>query len=335
MRLTFVFFTTMLLVPAVFGQDVSPGRLLFENRCARCHGSDGNGGDTGPAILGRLRRHNDQQLATLIHEGVPGGGMPPIQVSDAEMGPLIRFLRSLQARGRVRPVVHLKVRTTDNRELEGDVLNQGFYDLQLRTADQRVHLLRRAGDRYREVTSETGWPSYNGDPGGNRYTTLSQITPANVSRLGPKWMFTLRNVSGLEVTPVVVDGIMYVTSANECYALDAGTGREIWHFRRPRTKGITGFRHQPGRGRGRRSGLHGNRRRPHDRPQPLHGRAAVGYPDGRLAFELLRHFGPAHRREPGGRRRGRRGARFARLCGRFRPGHREGSLAILDHSQAR
>lgn len=239
MRLTFVFFTTMLFVPAVFGQDVSPGRLLFENRCARCHGADGTGGDTGPAIVGRLRRHNEQELATLIHKGVPGGGMPPIQVSDAEMPPLVQFLRSLQARGRVRPVVHMKVRTTDDRELDGDVLNQGFYDLQLRTADQRVHLLRRAGDRFREVTSETGWPSYNGDPGGNRYTTLSQITPANVSRLGPKWIFTLRNVSGLEVTPVVVDGIMYVTYVNQCYALDAGTGREIWHFQRPRTAGVT------------------------------------------------------------------------------------------------
>src|SRR5207244_10192524 len=41
-------------------------------------------------------------------------------------------------------------------------------------------------------------------------------------------------------TPVVVEGIMYVTSANECYALDAGTGRQIWHFQRPRTRGIVG-----------------------------------------------------------------------------------------------
>ncbi len=42
------------------------------------------------------------------------------------------------------------------------------------------------------------------------------------------------------MTPVVVDGVMYVTSANECYALDAGAGREIWHYQRPRTKGLVG-----------------------------------------------------------------------------------------------
>src|SRR5579863_10236805 len=112
---------------------------------------------------------------------------------------------------------------TDGKTLDGHLLGQGFDDVQMRTADGRVHLLRRAGDRFREVTSETGWPGYNGDPGGNRYTTLSQITPANVSHLAPKWVFTLPNTGHLEVTPVVVEGIMYVSSANECYALDAGS----------------------------------------------------------------------------------------------------------------
>jgi len=41
----------------------------------------------------------------------------------------------------------------------------------------------------------------------------------------------------LQVTPVVADGIMYVTAVNEVYALDAGSGRQIWHFQRARTKG--------------------------------------------------------------------------------------------------
>ena len=221
-------------------QDASPGRALFENRCARCHGSDGNGGELGPAITGRLRNHNDQQLATLIRTGVPAGGMPPIAIGDADMPILVRFLRSIETRGRGRPLVRMTVRTTEGRELEGEVLGQGFDDLQLRTADQKVHLLRKAGERYREVTSGTNWPSYNGDPGGNRYTTLSQITTANVSRLAPRWVFTLPNTGRLEVTPVVVDGIMYVSSSNECYALDAGSGRQIWHFRRPHTPGMGG-----------------------------------------------------------------------------------------------
>ncbi len=54
---------------------------------------------------------------------------------------------------------------------------------------------------------------------------LTQIDKSNVSGLAPKWMFTMPDVSYLETTPIVIGGIMYVTSANECYALDAGNGR--------------------------------------------------------------------------------------------------------------
>ncbi|SPE39988.1 hypothetical protein SBA3_3540002 [Candidatus Sulfopaludibacter sp. SbA3] len=234
------FFLAALLVQILPAQDTGAGRLLFENRCARCHGADGNGGELGPAIATKLRAHTDPQLATLIHQGLPDRGMPPIPVSDVEMPALVRFLRSLQPRASGPPAVRLKVRTTDNRDLDGEVLNEGFDDLQLRTADQRVHLLRRTGGRYREVTSQTDWPGYNGDSGGNRYTTLSQITPANVAKLAPQWIVTVPNTGHLEVTPVVVDGIMYVSNTNECYALDAGTGRQIWHYRRPRTPGIAG-----------------------------------------------------------------------------------------------
>ena len=211
---------------------------MFETRCSRCHGSDGSGAEMGPAIRGRLAAHDDQQLATLIREGFPTKGMPAVPVTDAEMGPLTRFLRTLQPpMGRERPLVRQKVTTTEGKTLDGEVLNQGFDDLQLQTGDKRIHLLRRVGDRYREVTSSNDWPGYNGDPGGNRYTTLSQITKANVARLTPKWMFSLPNTARLQVTPVVAGGLMYVSAANECYALDAGSGREVWHYGRSLTRG--------------------------------------------------------------------------------------------------
>jgi alcohol dehydrogenase (cytochrome c) len=239
MRISRFCFTGLLFAWLSLAQDADPGRVLFEKTCARCHGSDGNGGELGPAIGRRLAQRNDPQLATLIREGLPAQGMPPNQVTDAEMIPLTRFLRTLQRRPG-RPVVRLKIQTTDGQTLDGQVLNRGFDDLQLRTDDQHVHLLRRAGDRYREVTSETNWPGYNGDPGGNRYTTLSEITKANVARLGPKWVFSLPNTGRLQVTPIVAGGIMYVSSANECYALDAGSGRQIWHYQRPRTRGLAG-----------------------------------------------------------------------------------------------
>ena len=240
MRPITLFVGALLFASALAAQDADPGKVVFESRCATCHGSDGNGAERGPAIRRRLAQRDDQQLTALIRTGLPAQGMPPVPVTDAEMPPLLRFLRTLQPADRRRPTVMDRVQTVDGKTLEGEVLNQGFDDLQLRTADQRVHLLRRSGARYREVTSSVDWPGYNGDAGGNRYTTLAQITKANVARMAPKWTFSLPNTGRLQVTPVVAGGIMYVSAANECYALDAGTGREIWHYHRPLTQGVPG-----------------------------------------------------------------------------------------------
>jgi alcohol dehydrogenase (cytochrome c) len=85
------------------------------------------------------------------------------------------------------------------------------------------------------------WPTYDGNQSGNRFSPLDQINTSNVQHLAPKWMFTISGVPrALQVTPIVVDGIMYVTSVNEVFALDARTGRETWHFSRPRTQGLAG-----------------------------------------------------------------------------------------------
>lgn len=82
------------------------------------------------------------------------------------------------------------------------------------------------------------WPSYNGDYTGRRYSKLEQITPANVVQLRAQWVFHVRNSDSLEVTPVVVNGVMFVTAANDAYALDAQTGRIIWHSARAITEGL-------------------------------------------------------------------------------------------------
>jgi alcohol dehydrogenase (cytochrome c) len=82
------------------------------------------------------------------------------------------------------------------------------------------------------------WPSYNGDYSGRRYTTLDQITPENVRQLRAQWVFHSVNSDSMEVTPVVANGVMYVTSASDAFALDARTGRELWHHAQPTTEGL-------------------------------------------------------------------------------------------------
>ena len=239
-RILFVVLAVAAAGAAATGQSSDPGRKSFESRCARCHGADGNGGEMGPSIVERLTARDDQQLRQLIRTGVPDRGMPPVEIGDGELGDLVRFLRGIERRPESRPIVRTTATLADGKTLEGVQMAQGFNDLQVLTDDKRVHLLRRNGDRFREVTSTTDWPTYNGDPRGNRYTTMTQIDKASLSRLAPKWVFTIPGGGSSQATPVVVGGIMYVPNPNECFALDAGTGRQIWRYQRPRTKGTVG-----------------------------------------------------------------------------------------------
>lgn len=78
------------------------------------------------------------------------------------------------------------------------------------------------------------WPTYNGNVGANRHSALDQINTQNVSRLQLQWSYSIP-YSGLEMTPVVADGVMYVTGPNQVCALDSQTGRQIWCYSRPRT----------------------------------------------------------------------------------------------------
>jgi alcohol dehydrogenase (cytochrome c) len=164
--------------------------------------------------------------------------MPPSTLTTAGMRGLIAFVRTFRENIEDAPT-RLSV-TSEEGPLQGVVLTQSATGLALRDDDGRIHLLRRAGDQYRTVTSQADWPTYNGQPTGSRFSALTGIDTANVGRLAPAWTFTLDGASRLEVTPVVVDGVMYVTTANECYALDAGSGRQLWHFKRPRTRGLSG-----------------------------------------------------------------------------------------------
>jgi PQQ-dependent dehydrogenase (methanol/ethanol family) len=77
------------------------------------------------------------------------------------------------------------------------------------------------------------WPTYSGNVDGNRYSDLAGINVKNVGDLRPAWIHSLPYF-GLETTPLVVDGVMYVTGPNQVQALDGRTGREIWNYSRPR-----------------------------------------------------------------------------------------------------
>src|SRR5206468_7627175 len=74
------------------------------------------------------------------------------------------------------------------------------------------------------------WPSFNGDYTGRRYSTLLQIDRRNVGTLGMAWAFQTRQQAAIKSTPLLVNGVLYFSAPDHVWAVDARTGREIWHY---------------------------------------------------------------------------------------------------------
>jgi len=87
-------------------------------------------------------------------------------------------------------------------------------------------------ERLENAASEPhNWLTYSGTYMSQRYSELDQITTRNVDKLELKWVFQAQSLEAFEASPLVVDGIMYLTEApNTVYALDPATGRTFWRY---------------------------------------------------------------------------------------------------------
>ena len=84
--------------------------------------------------------------------------------------------------------------------------------------------------QYNDIVKSPGsnWLTYHGDYTGRRYSPLAQINRQTVKNLVPKWTYHMGAAARLESTPVVADGVMYISNTNEVDAIDARTGRQLW-----------------------------------------------------------------------------------------------------------
>ena len=81
------------------------------------------------------------------------------------------------------------------------------------------------------VAEPHNWLTYSGTYASQRHTSLSQIRRSNIEELELKWVFQAQSLESFETTPLVVDGIMYITEApNTALALDAVSGRVFWRY---------------------------------------------------------------------------------------------------------
>ena len=87
-------------------------------------------------------------------------------------------------------------------------------------------------------TGETEWRFFGSDAGATRYSPANQINASNVANLSVAWRFSTRNLgprpaTGMQVSPLIVDGVMYTTASatRDVVAIDAATGQLLWHWR--------------------------------------------------------------------------------------------------------
>jgi len=188
-------------------QTTSSGPALFSEHCAVCHGSSGEGGSAPDLSNPRWHTENDNaRIDRLIRNGVPGRAMPA-------------FGASLDATSRSSIIAYL-------RELSKSSVQP--------TTEALAPPIRVNGERLLQADGDAdNWLMYGRDYGNGRYSPLSQINRENVANLVPAWSFQTGVPDGLHATPLVVDGVMILSTPwNHLFAIDARTGAELWHYRR-------------------------------------------------------------------------------------------------------
>jgi alcohol dehydrogenase (cytochrome c) len=185
----------------------SEGALLFETRCAACHGQSGTG-QTAPSLVGRALKFGDADwsLFKTITEGRAELGMPPAGISDRDAWQIVSHLRALRNGWTALAEAHSSVPAP--------------------AIDLEAKRIAHAGEE------PQNWLTYSGNYASWRYSSLDEITTANVTDLKLAWSLQIAtDISFIESTPIVVDGAMFVTSPlGDVIAVDAATGEVLWRY---------------------------------------------------------------------------------------------------------
>ncbi len=85
---------------------------------------------------------------------------------------------------------------------------------------------------------KNSWPAYHGDYSGRRHSALTQVTPQNVGGLTLSWAFQTGANAQIKASPLMVDGVIYFSTPDNVYAVDARSGHQVWHYTYPQNKGF-------------------------------------------------------------------------------------------------
>jgi alcohol dehydrogenase (cytochrome c) len=240
--------------------DARAGETLFFGTatCSQCHMVNGRGGRMGPdlsrigaartpaVIAENIRTPSKELLAgyeTVSTVGRTGTRVVGVRrnedtftVQVMDINENLHLLSKDDLKEITYPKRSLMPDFPDERLNASDLQNLVAYLDSLRGGSRSGVQASRGGvpaARLLKAADEPAqWLTYSGDYAGRRYSALNHITTANVRQLGLNWTFQPGRPGMLETTPLVVDGLMYVTGVNsEMWALDARSGRVIWRYR--------------------------------------------------------------------------------------------------------
>jgi alcohol dehydrogenase (cytochrome c) len=77
------------------------------------------------------------------------------------------------------------------------------------------------------------WLTYHGEYNGRRHSKLTEITPQNVANLKQVWSFQAAGNQAIKASPILAGGVLYITTPDHLWAVDARTGLELWHYLHP------------------------------------------------------------------------------------------------------
>jgi len=259
--------------------DAAAGERIFfgSGQCSTCHMVHGRGQVNGPDLSDIGRKSTVRELELVLDDptlqmgthstpACPGWAFCPDE-SWAVVNVRLRDGSSLRGFARHQAEHDLQLQTFDGKLhlLTGDEYGEVTREkksympaFRSSPAEQRILIAYLStlagtpvGPLHFDAAADAGsaiaapaageWPTYNGDPGGNRHSALTQINKQNVKDLQVQWVYALHG-EGLETTPIVSAGVMYVTAPGKVCALDPRTGSGIWCYTRSTDQDPAGAR---------------------------------------------------------------------------------------------
>jgi alcohol dehydrogenase (cytochrome c) len=242
--------------------NVENGSRIFAQQCASCHRVGTKGGRLGPdltrigvarspAALTREIRTPSEWIAPTF-ETVTVVTRDGQRIRGTKKAEDVFSIQIMDTRERLQGYMKANLQEViyekdslmpvygSNRLSDSDLTDLVGYLTTLRTAEPAAaapttpaptHVTPQ--DLMEGLKDPTRWLMYSGDYSGQRHSPLTQITPENVGQLSAQWTFQTGTLGSFQTTPIVLDGVLYVTGFNNnAWAIDARSGRQIWRYRR-------------------------------------------------------------------------------------------------------